>query len=149
MNENRIEASTLAKIVDMLAELTSTVRSTVTMFAPLIAGITLAITFLISRILATIHLNGSPETLTGLPVSLQGLSQTFMVENIHPDSFVFIIGIYIVELVVLLTRFVTGLNEGDDNATFFYTLGRTLPLSLGVFSVTVSIGLMFFSCLIP
>jgi hypothetical protein len=137
------------KIVDMLAELTSTVRSTVTMFAPLIAGITLAITFLISRILATIHFSGSPEIFTGLPVSVQGLSQTFMVENIHPDSFVFVIGIYILELVVLLTRFVTGLNEGDDTATFFYTLGKTLPLSLGVFTVTVSAGLMFFSCLVP
>ena len=137
------------KIVEMLSELTSTVRSTVSVFAPLIAGVTLAITFLISDILTSIQFTGSTETLMGLPVSLQGVSQTFMAENIHPDSFVFVIGIYLLELVVLLTRFVTGLNEGDDNATFFYTLGRTLPLSLGVFTVTVCVGLVFFSCLIP
>jgi len=133
----------------MLYELTSTLRSTVTVFAPLIAGVTLAITMLISKILASLQRNNSSETLTGFTATLPGSSETFMIENVRPEYFVLVIGIYLIELVVLLTRFTNGLNEGDDKATFMYTLGKIMPLSIIVFSVTIILGQYFFSQIVP
>lgn len=137
------------KITDMLYELTTTLRSTVTLFAPLIAGVTLSITLLISHILKSFTLTGPSEALTELPLSIPGMSQTFMMENIRPEFFVLVIGIYLMELVVLLTYFTNGLSEGDDKATFMYSLGRTMPVSMSVFTVTIILGQYFFSQIVP
>ncbi len=137
------------KITDMLYELTSTLRSTVTVFAPLIAGVTLAITTLISTILLSIQEKQTPETITGIPGTFSAAAGSFMTENIKPEYFVLVIGVYLIELVILLTRFTNGLNEGDDTATFMYNLGKTMPLSITVFSITVILGQYFFSQLVP
>jgi len=137
------------KITDMLYELTSTLRSTVSVFAPLIAGVTLSITTLISTILQSIQAKQSPETFTGMPSTLSSAAGSLMTENIRPEYFVLVIGVYLIELVILLTRFTNGLNEGDDTATFMYSLGKTMPVSIAVFSITVILGQFFFSQIIP
>jgi len=132
------------KIKDMLYELTTTLRSTVTVFAPLIAGVTLAITALISRIISSLG-GALPHDATGLPPTLSSVSEAFTLENVRPEYFVLVIGIYLIELVFLLTRFTNGINEGDDKATYMYSLGRTMPVAVGVFSVTLILGQLFFS----
>jgi hypothetical protein len=133
------------KIKDMLYELTSTLRSTVTVFAPLIAGVTLAITTLISTILTSLSSTISEESVTDLPQTFSSISEAFIVENVRPEYFVLVIGIYLVELVFLLTRFTNGINEGDDKATYMYSLGKIMPMSIIVFSLTIIIGQFFFS----
>jgi hypothetical protein len=135
------------KITDMLYELTTTLRSTVTVFAPLIAGVTLAITALISRIIESIG-GVLPRDATGLSPTFSGVSVAFSLENVRPEYFVLVIGIYLIELVFLLTRFTNGINEGDDNATYMYSLGRTMPMAVIVFSITIILGQFFFSQLI-
>jgi hypothetical protein len=137
------------KITDMLFELTSTLRSTVMVFAPLIAGVTLSITTLISSILQSLQVQDSLEDMTGLPSMLSAATGSFMTENIRPEYFVLVIGIYLIELVVLLTRFTNGLSEGDDTVSFMYGLGKTMPVSIMVFSVTVILGQYFFLQLVP
>ncbi len=136
------------KINDMLYELTSTLRSTVSVFAPLIAGVTLSITTLISTILLSLQAKQSLDTIDGVPSFLSSAAGSFMTENIRPEYFVFVIGVYLIELVILLTRFTNGLNEGDDTASFMYSLGKTMPVSIIVFSLTVIVGQYFFSQLI-
>jgi len=137
------------KITDMLYELTSTLRSTVSVFAPLIAGVTLSITTLISTILLSIQEKQSPDNIIGMPATFSAAAGSFMTENIRPEYFVLVIGVYLIELVILLTRFINGLDEGDDAATFMYSLGKTMPLSIAVFSITVILGQYFFSQLVP
>lgn len=137
------------KITDMLYELTSTLRSTVSVFAPLIAGVTLSITTLISSILRSIQAKQSSENITGIPAMFSTATGSFMTENIRPEYFVLVIGVYLIELVILLTWFINGLNEGDDTATFMYSLGKTMPLSIAVFSITVILGHYFFSQMVP
>jgi hypothetical protein len=135
------------KIKDMMYELTTTLRSTVTVFAPLIAGVTLAITTLITRILSSIG-STLPRDTSSLSPTLSTTSEAFMVGNIRPEYFVLVIGIYLIELVFLLTRFTNGINEGDDTAMYMDSLGRTMPTAVMVFSCTVIIGQYFFSQII-
>jgi hypothetical protein len=135
------------KINDMLCELTTTLRSTMTVFAPLIAGITLAITALISRIIGTLGV-ALPNDTSELTPALSNVSMAFTLENVRPEFFVLVIGIYLIELVVLLTRFTNGISEGDDPTMYTYSLSRTLPLSVMVFSFAVIIGQFFFSQLL-
>jgi len=134
------------KMADMLFEMTSTLRSTATVFAPLIAGVTLAITSLISNILGVLRGNmESYESLTTLSGGLTSVTGAFSAQSVAPELFILVIGLYLIELNILLTRFSNGLNEGDDKALYLYSLGKTLPVSIGIFSVTVIVGQMLFS----
>jgi hypothetical protein len=137
------------KITEMLSELTSTLRSTVLVFAPLIAGITLAITGMISKILSSFRLPDISSSMTETTISLPGNPETLMLEHIQPNYFVLVIGIYLIELVFLLTRFTNGINEGDDKAVYMYNIGRTMPISILVFSLTVILGQYFFLQIVP
>jgi hypothetical protein len=137
------------KLQDMLYELTSTLQSTITVFAPLIAGVTLSITTLISRILGSVSISNSPEMIPEVSPGLVDTSQAFMIKNIQPEYFVLVIGMYLIELVFLLTRFTNGINEGNDKAIFMYRLGKIMPLSIIVFSVTLLCGQFFFSQMMP
>jgi hypothetical protein len=132
----------------MLGELTTTLRSTMTVFAPLIAGVTLAITSLISRIIASLS-GVLPQDTSSLPSTFSSVSSAFTLEDVRPEFFILVIGIYLLELVVLLTRFTNGINEGDDKTMYMYSLGRTMPFAVIVFSCTIIAGQFFFSQLLP
>jgi len=134
------------KIKESLYSLTSTLRSTAALFAPLIAGVTLAITRLISNIITSIGEKMPSESIVDTSGSaLSTVSNAFTIENIRPEYFVFVVGLYIIELVFLLTRFTNGIDEGDDKPAFMYNLGSTLPVSIIVFTLTVILGQMIFS----
>jgi hypothetical protein len=137
------------RIKDMLYELTSTIQSTIGIFAPLIAGVTLSITTLIAKVLTSLNSNISVDTMTELSPTFSGISDAFIIENVQPEFFVFVIGIYLIQLVILLTRLTNGINEGDDKAMYMYSLGKTMPLALLVFSITTIFGQWFFSEVIP
>ena len=135
------------KIKDMLNELTSTLRATAMVFAPLIAGVTLSITSLIASILGSVEAQVSavPEEAS----SLMPVSAAFSAQNIQPEWFVLVIGVYLIELVVVLTRFTNGITDGDDQALFMYQVGRTLVVSVVIFSLTVVCGQYVFSQMVP
>ena len=137
------------KIKDTLFSLTSTLRSTVAVFAPLIGGVTLSITKLISNIITGISdklPSGSAlDAASGLP----GVTDSFSLENVRPEYFVLVIGIYILQLIFLLVRFTNGIDEGDDKAAYMYSLGKMMPTSIIVFSLTVIFGQILFAQIFP
>jgi len=137
------------KIKDTLYSLTSTLRSTAAVFAPLIAGVTLAITKLISNILHSMSGKIPTENFAdGSSSVFSGITGSFALENIRPEYFVLVIGIYIIELVFLLTRFTNGIDEGDDKAAFMYSLSKVLPTAVMVLTITIIIGQMLFSSIV-
>jgi RsiW-degrading membrane proteinase PrsW (M82 family) len=74
-----------------------------------------------------------------------GIANAFSIENINPNYFVLVIGIYVVELVVLLIRFTNGIDKGDDTAEFYHTLSKALPLSILILTVSLGISQIFLS----
>ena len=137
------------KIKDTLYSLTSTLRSTAAIFAPLIAGVTLAITKLISTILHSISGKIPTETVGyGSPTVFASITEAFTLENVRPEYFTLVVGIYIIELVFLLTRFTNGIDEGDDKAEYMYSLGKIMPVAIAVLTITVIIGQFLFSSIV-
>jgi len=138
------------KIKETLFSLTSTLRSTVAVFAPLIGGVTLAITRLITKILGGLAgkmpSTSASDMSSGIPIG--NIAESFTLENIRPEFFVLVIGIYIIELVFLLVKFTNGIDEGDDKATYMYSLGKVMPTSIMVFSITVILGQILFSSIV-
>ncbi len=121
-------------IRNALGTLTSTLRSTAIIFAPMIAGVTLGITKLIYHIVK----------------SIKEIEPTkFAVENVRPEYFVLVIGIYIIQLVFLLTRFANGIDEGDDKIQYMYTLGTSLPTAVAFFSIVTIFSMIIFRGMAP
>lgn len=80
--------------------------------------------------------------------SFFGLS-SFAIENVKPEYFVLVIGIYIIELVFLLIRFANGIDEGDDTIQYMYNLGKSLPTAILFFSIITVISMFFFQGMAP
>ncbi|MCX9086430.1 MAG: hypothetical protein OIN90_02560 [Candidatus Methanoperedens sp.] len=137
-----------ANIKRGLYDVTSTMRSTAIIFAPLIAGVTLALSEVIQKILQHI----SKET-SNLPDEynigdFMKEAGTGMIQTVPPDIFVLVVGVYMVLLVMILTRFAGGIEYGDDRPQFMYDLGQTLPISIMVFTVTTVISRVIFSSMV-
>ena len=131
-----------------LYDVTSTMRATAMIFAPLIGGVTLALSEVIQKIL----MNISKEALLlpdefefGAMMKEAGAGMT---QSVPPDVFLLIIGFYMLILVIILTRFAGGIEYGSDKPQFMYDLGQMLPISIFVFSVTTIISRFLFSSMV-
>lgn len=137
------------KIKDNLYSLTSTLRGTVAVFAPIIGGITLSITKLITNILEDMSDKIPAEvSASSAGVSMPTVATSFSVQNVRPEFFVLVIGIYLIQLIFLIVRFTNGIDQGDDKATYMYSLGKTMPTAIVVFSLTIIIGQFLFSSIV-
>lgn len=131
-----------------LYDVTSTMRATAMIFAPLIGGVTLALSEVIQKIL----LNISKEAqLLPEEFDFGGMMKdagTGMAQSVPPDTFLLIIGIYMIILVIILTRFAGGIEYGGDKPQFMYDLGQMLPMSIFVFTITTIISRYLFSSMV-
>jgi hypothetical protein len=120
----------------MLYTMTSMLKTTCMVFAPFIGGITLALSQSVSEVVA--------HTLTGLNEMPESARQyfpmmpDFSAPLVTNDQFVLIIGLYIIMLVIILLRFVDGIEHGDDRYEFMYSVGTVLPIAMAVFTITTA-----------
>jgi len=132
-------------IKNALGVLTSTLRSTANIFAPMIAGVTLGITKLITSVLEGIDFKMISEKASESMFGVQVQS----IEKVSPEIFVLVIGIYIIQLVFLMIRFANGIDEGDDKTQFMYSLGTSLPSAVAFFSIVTIISMIIFQGMAP
>jgi Flp pilus assembly protein TadB len=135
-------------IKSSLYDVTSTMKTTATIFAPLIAGVTLALSEVIQKILQSISHQASrlPDD-----ISISSIMSDVgggMEQSIPPDVFILSVGFYIIILVVILVRFAGGIEYGGDKPQFMYELGKGLPLSILVFTISMVISRTLFAAII-
>jgi len=132
-------------IKNALGVLTSTLRTTATVFAPMIAGVTLGITKLITSVLSGIDFEviseKASETMFGM--------EMHSIDTVSPEIFVLVIGIYIIQLVFLMIRFANGIDEGDDRIQYMYSLGTSLPSAIAFFSIVTIFAMIIFQGMAP
>ncbi|HHF55786.1 MAG TPA: hypothetical protein ENL42_02585 [Thermoplasmatales archaeon] len=136
-------------IRNALGVLTSTLRTTATLFAPIIAGVTLGITKLISNILNTMDLQSITAEIANETENTFFGSMEFYIMDVPPEIFVLVIGIYVIQLVFLLVRFANGIEEGDDKIQFMYSLGKSLPAAIAFFSIVTIFSMIMFQKMSP
>jgi hypothetical protein len=120
-----------ASIRRSLATMTGMVRSTAALFAPLIGGVTLAISQALSG-LAAATMNQVNPGLTAAGGYI--FANRYEVSQVPPEAFVLIIGLYVILLAAILIYFSSGIEFGDDRIAFIADLGIALPSSVAVFS---------------
>ncbi|AKB27653.1 hypothetical protein MSSIT_0934 [Methanosarcina siciliae T4/M] len=121
-----------------LYDVTSTMRSTAAIFAPLIAGITLALSEVITKILNQVaeRVSRVPADLSGMPVEISPESFS---QSIPPDQFSLAIGAYVVIISAILTRFAGTIEYGGDRAQLKYDLRLYAPNYRIIFAVSAAL----------
>ena len=123
-------------IRQILSTMTSMLKTTCVVFAPFIGGITLALSQSVSIVISRtiVNLNDMPDSAR----QYFPMIPDFSAPLITTDQFVLIIGLYIIMLVIILLRFVDGIEHGDDRYEFMYNVGRVLPVAMAVFTITTA-----------
>jgi len=117
------------RLEDLLADVVSDMRSNMTFLAPLLAGIVVGLATMITGILAQLKIltETKVETaVTGLG-NLANITRLFNVENMIPPYYMQIaIGIYIIEIIFILTSALSTIDAGEDKLKRTYETGRSL-----------------------
>jgi hypothetical protein len=132
------------RIKSSLYDVTSTMRTTAVIFAPLIAGITLALAEVITKILNQVaeRVSRVPADLSGMPVEIE---QGAFSQSISPDHFLLAIGVYVLLISAILTRFAGSIEYGGDKTELKYDLACMLPISIVIFAVSTAASRVIFS----
>ncbi|MBI5797620.1 hypothetical protein HZA98_01810 [Candidatus Woesearchaeota archaeon] len=124
------------RLKDLLSEITSSMKSQVSFLTPLIAGIVVGIGAMITTIIgnlssslgtATAGAAGASAGTTSLLSGASGLTNIFPLDKLLSPFFLqMIIGIYVVEMVIVLTIHANGIENGVDKLNEEYLLGKNL-----------------------
>ena len=131
------------RLKDLLADVISSIKSQINFLTPLIAGIVVGIGVLITNILVSLgpllgQTAGAGDT-DAIGVNLDIVSQIFPVDKVIPPFyFQLIIGVYLVQITIILTILANGIQNGVDKLNQDYDLSKNLYKSI-VFYLIVTI----------
>lgn len=138
------------RLKDLLSEIVSSMKSQIAFLTPAIAGIVVGISSMIVNIIvgltqkfAEISQGEGAEAIgTG---GIQTLVNLFGIDTIIPTyHFQIVVGIYIVELILVLTIIQTGIEYGNDKIYQQYYLSKNLPRSIILYSIiAISVIILF------
>ncbi|MFW5746221.1 MAG: hypothetical protein ACOCWQ_01580 [Nanoarchaeota archaeon] len=125
------------RLQDLMGEVISSMKSQINFLTPIIAGIVIGITSMISHILS--KLSGTLTQVTqstdsgGVGVSAgSGLLNMFG-EGIPTYYFQLIVGVYVVQIIYILTILVNGIESGVDPLNEKYLLGKNMLKAAGLY----------------
>ncbi len=137
-----------ARIKYLLEDVVTNLKTQTTFIAPLMGGISAATGVLIVQLLQSIafalskvekmYSSGSGSTV------FQGLDLIKLEEVMPPTILELTIGIYLIEVVVIMCIFIVGIDRGFDEVCRDYTISRNLTIALIFFSVIMIIMVMIF-----
>jgi hypothetical protein len=119
------------RLRDLLADITSDMKSNMTFLAPLLAGIVVGLSSMITLILSKLSLIIGQASASGTDLTSYGnlvnITDLFQVENLIPPYFLQIsVGLYIVEIVFILTKTLVTVDAGQDTLKETYEISRNL-----------------------
>lgn len=134
------------RLKDLLSEVISSMNSLVKFLAPVISGIVVGITSMITNIIGT--LSSSLDQMTANAGSqagaLAGLTDMFG-DGIPTYAFQLVVGMYIVQVVYIISQTISGISNGDDKLGEEYTMGKFLLNSTTLYVILAFIVMLIFN----
>jgi len=121
------------RLKDLLADIISSMKSQIKFLTPVIAGIVVGITSMITTIIGT--LSGQIGNLTA-NAEVSGAANLAQIFGDSVPSFYFqiIVGIYVVEIIFILTILSNAIENGEDKLNERYLLGVNLIKSTSLYA---------------
>lgn len=138
------------RLRDLLAEIVSDMKSNMTFLAPLLAGIVVGLSVMIALILNKLAeltaLTGTEGLDTGFTFS--AITDIFDITTIIPPYFIQIsIGLYIVEIILILTSALVTVDSGKDPLKTKYDSSKNLTRGIILYVITAFLSTMALSIL--
>lgn len=127
------------RLHDLLAEVVSDMKSNMTFLAPLLAGVVVGLTGMISLILAKLQvmadIGGGDASIAGI-ANLSTITGLFDLKNMIPPYYIQIaIGLYLVQIVFILTKTLVTVDAGEDKLKTTYDTGRYLSRGILLYTI--------------
>jgi hypothetical protein len=135
-------------IRELLQESVSSMTFQAYLLTPMITGLIVSMAQVIIRVLSILGARlQSLSTGSSLPINITGglLTGTGTVSDaVSPELFQLIIGIYLIEVIIILAMFLTKISQGENKVYQWYTAGKMLVIALSMyFLVAMGASLMF------
>ncbi|MCA9485313.1 MAG: hypothetical protein KC506_00540 [Nanoarchaeota archaeon] len=133
------------RLKDLLAEIVSDMKSNMVFLAPLLAGIVVGLSAMITFILNKLqNLTGTDGVaLDSLGAGVSNILTIFNVETMIPPYFIqFSIGLYIIEVIFILTGALVTVDAGKDLLRERYELARNLKRGMFLYLLTAFVSIL-------
>ncbi len=139
------------RLKDLLAEVSSSMKAQISFLTPLIAGIVVGIGSMITAIIGGLSTSLGDATAGGessLLGGASGIANIFPLEKlISPFFLQVIVGLYVVEMIIVLTILANGIENGVDKLNEEYTLGKNLYRGTMLYVLIAGITIFAFNLL--
>lgn len=134
------------RLKDLLAEVISSMNSLIKFLAPVISGIVVGITAMITNIIGTLSsaLNQFSEGGVAESGALSGLTSMFG-DGIPTYHFQIVVGLYIVQVVYIISKAISGISDGDDKLSEENVIAKNLIKSTILYAVMTAIVMIIFN----
>lgn len=134
------------RLKDLLADVTSGMKSNMTFLAPLLAAIVVGLASMITMILSKLGMMISAGTLSDSGFMGMGANQITTMFNvtamIPPYWLQITVGIYIIEIIFILTGTLVSIEAGEDRLGEKYETGKTLKQGISLYMITSIIAII-------
>ncbi len=135
-------------IRDILSETTSSMKFQAYFLTPMITGLIVSMSSVIVLVLDTLG-EYLDSVNMGSAMGMGDFATAFnMKAGISPEVFQLIVGIYLIEVVMILGIFLTKISEGDNKISQWYSVGSMLAVSVVIYFVVAFISSEIFAGLI-
>jgi len=140
------------RLKDLLADITSSMKSNMTFLAPLLAAIIVGLSAMITGILGQlkfmIEQGVSSDTSVIGGGSIGTIVQMFDITKMIPPYWLQVsVGIYIVEVIFILTITLVTIEEGEDKLGEKYSISKNLSMGMMLYFITALIAIIALSVL--
>jgi len=140
------------RLKDLLADTVSSMQMQVKLFIPMISGIVVGLAVLTTTIMLTLgkQISGI-ETATGAPTAAApgaGLLEIFQIQYMVPGYiFQLLVGIYLIQIIFLLTMLLSGIINGHDKVEEKYALAKNLFIGTAFYIIITIVVVIIFTAL--
>jgi len=125
------------RLKDMLAEIISDMKSNMTFLAPLLSGVVVGLAAMITSILTRLRVSELTHQGAAGVGNFQNLLSIFEVSKMIPPYYLqIIIGIYLIEMVFILTNTLVIINSGEDKLQKTNQTGKNLNKGILLYFIT-------------
>ncbi len=133
------------RLKDLMAEVISSMNSQIKFLTPVIAGIVIGITSMVTTILGKLALNMKQLAESGVEGGGGSILATgFFGQGVPTYYFQIVVGVYVVQITYILTVLANGIENGTDKLNERYLLGKNMIRATILYcTVSASIMLIF------
>ncbi len=137
------------RLRDLLSEIISSMKSQISFLTPIIAGIVVGLASMIVNIIGKLGEQLTTiDTGDAVNINVANIAGLFKIEDVIPSYyFQVVVGIYLVEVAILLTMLHNGVENGSDKLNEKNLIGKNLYRSTGLYVVIAIVITLIFGLL--